>query len=102
MGWCRLSEVGYQVGLRMLELHSYREKKAKRELEIVGILGFISVTIWKALFGERADSLERSTEHDDECTIFNVIQSLLRTTKTDLSFFFYMYYLHPTCVRAQT
>ena len=52
----------------MLELQSFREKKVKRELEIVGILGFISVNVWKALFGERADSLERSTEHEDECT----------------------------------
>jgi hypothetical protein len=66
--WVRLWEVGYQVGLRMLELQSFREKKVKRELEIVGILGFISVNVWKALFGERADSLERSTEHEDECT----------------------------------
>lgn len=63
----RLAEVGYQVGVRMLELQSFREKKAKRELEIVGILGFISVNVWRALFGERADSLERSTEHDEEC-----------------------------------
>jgi hypothetical protein len=66
--WVRLWEVGYQVGLRMLELQSFREKKVRRELEIVGILGFISVNVWKALFGERADSLERSTEHEDECT----------------------------------
>ncbi|ELR24920.1 component of TRAPP complex, putative [Acanthamoeba castellanii str. Neff] len=65
----RLWEVGYQVGLRMLELQSFREKKVKRELEIVGILGFISVNVWKALFGERADSLERSTEHEDEYMI---------------------------------
>jgi len=65
----RLSDVGYQVGVRILELQSFREKKAKRELEIVGILGFISVNVWRALFGERADSLERSTEHEDEYMI---------------------------------
>ncbi len=35
----------------------------------MGILGFISVNVWKTVFGERADSLERSTEHEDECTI---------------------------------
>jgi hypothetical protein len=77
--WDRLWEVGYQVGLRMLELQSFREKKVKRELEIVGILGFISVNVWKALFGERADSLERSTEHEDECTISR-LASLLFTS----------------------
>ncbi len=72
--------MGYQVGLRMLELQSFREKKVKRELEIVGILGFISVNVWKALFGERADSLERSTEHEDECTLSPRLTSLLFST----------------------
>jgi len=30
-------------------------------------LQFVSSTVWKSLFGKAADSLERSTENEDEC-----------------------------------
>lgn len=30
---------------------------------------FVSSTVWKALFNKVADSLERSTENEDECTL---------------------------------
>lgn len=63
----RLNEFGYRVGLRALELVMLREKNPRRETRILGILYFINASIWKALFGRQADSLEKSTENDDEC-----------------------------------
>ena len=36
---------------------------------MLGILQFISTTLWKMLFGTAADSLEKSVEHDDEFMI---------------------------------
>jgi len=35
----------------------------------MGVLQFISSTVWKALFGKAADSLERSIDHIDEYMI---------------------------------
>lgn len=63
----RLNEFGYRVGSRVLELLTWREKIAKRETKVLGILYFIHSTVWKSLFGKPADSLEKSTENEDEC-----------------------------------
>lgn len=63
----RLSDAGYTLGVRLLELISYREKNNKRETKLVNMLTFIAYTVWKVLFGKTADSLEKSTEHADEC-----------------------------------
>ncbi|KAI9267437.1 NO signaling/Golgi transport ligand-binding domain-containing protein [Sporodiniella umbellata] len=65
----KLNEFGYRVGFRMLELLTWREKVAKRETKVLGILYFIHSTVWKALFGKQADSLEKSTENEDEYMI---------------------------------
>lgn len=62
----KLEDAGYQVGLRMLELITHRERSNKRETKIVPMLTFVSNTVWKVLFGKAADSLERHTEHEDE------------------------------------
>jgi hypothetical protein len=51
----------------MLELLTWREKVAKRETRVLGVLYFIHNVVWKALFGKQADSLEKSTENEDEC-----------------------------------
>jgi trafficking protein particle complex subunit 5 len=59
------------VGLRLFELACFREKLVKRETKIVSMLSFIHSTIWKCLFGKSADSLEKSTEHDDEYMIID-------------------------------
>lgn len=64
---CRLNEFGYRVGSRVLELLAWREKVAKREIKVINVLYFIHSTVWKALFGKQADSLEKSTENEDEC-----------------------------------
>lgn len=63
----RLNEFGYRVGSRVLELLAWREKVAKREIKVINVLYFIHSTVWKALFGKQADSLEKSTENEDEC-----------------------------------
>lgn len=56
------------MGVRMLELLVWREKNLRRETRVVGILSFIHTTVFRALFGKPADSLERSNEREDECT----------------------------------
>jgi trafficking protein particle complex subunit 5 len=63
-----LNEMGYRVGQRVLELIVWREKNSRRETRILGILQFIHTVVWRTLFGKAADSLEKSREHDDECT----------------------------------
>ncbi|KAK4518466.1 uncharacterized protein ATC70_008684 [Mucor velutinosus] len=65
----KLNEFGYRVGSRVLELLAWREKSAKREIKVIHVLYFIHSTVWKALFGKQADSLEKSTENEDEYMI---------------------------------
>eukprot|EP00301_Raphidiophrys_heterophryoidea_P000559 c10279_g1_i1.p1 GENE.c10279_g1_i1~~c10279_g1_i1.p1 ORF type:complete len:210 (-),score=53.70 c10279_g1_i1:340-924(-) len=65
----RLIEAGQQVGARMLDVVCFRDKNSKREIRIVDMLKFISSTVWKALFGKNAESLERSTDNEDEYMI---------------------------------
>ncbi|ORY95680.1 NO signaling/Golgi transport ligand-binding domain-containing protein [Syncephalastrum racemosum] len=65
----KLNEFGYRVGTRALELLTWREKNAKRENRVLGVLYFIHSVVWKSLFGKQADSLEKSTEHEDEYMI---------------------------------
>ncbi|KAI8991997.1 NO signaling/Golgi transport ligand-binding domain-containing protein [Mycotypha africana] len=65
----KLNEFGYRVGYRLLELLAWREKSAKREIKVINVLYFIHSTVWKALFNKSADSLEKSTENEDEYMI---------------------------------
>ncbi|KAI7867021.1 NO signaling/Golgi transport ligand-binding domain-containing protein [Spinellus fusiger] len=65
----RMNEFGYRVGTGLLELLAWREKTAKRETRVLGVLYFINNVVWKVLFGKQADSLEKSTENDDEYMI---------------------------------
>ena len=55
----------------------------------MGILQFISSTVWKALFGKAADSLERSIDHIDEFMIVehDPITSTFISVPTDLGQF---------------
>lgn len=52
-----------------MELYCFRERSSKRETKLLGILSFVYSTVWKVLFGKQADSLEKSTEQDDECIL---------------------------------
>mmetsp|Transcript_10552 Transcript_10552/g.17259 ORF Transcript_10552/g.17259 Transcript_10552/m.17259 type:complete len:192 (+) Transcript_10552:34-609(+) len=65
----KLEDIGYPIGLRMVEIICTREKGNRRETKLIGILSFISNTVWKVLFGKAADSLEKSTENEDEYMI---------------------------------
>lgn len=38
---CRLDEVGYGVGLRLLEVLAYRERGQRRETRLLGMLKFV-------------------------------------------------------------
>jgi hypothetical protein len=50
-----------------LDLLVWRDKNSKRETRVLGMLYFIHTTVWKTMFGKQADSLEKSTENEDEC-----------------------------------
>ncbi|TPX35787.1 hypothetical protein SmJEL517_g01981 [Synchytrium microbalum] len=65
----KLSDFGYRVGVRVLELTVWRERNARRETRVLGVLSFIHSNIWKTLFGKQADALEKSTEQEDEYMI---------------------------------
>lgn len=43
----RLSELGYHVGIRMLDLIFIREKGLRRETKLLNILLFIKSNVWK-------------------------------------------------------
>lgn len=62
-----MSDLGYSVGSRMLELICFRENKLIREKNVVNMLHFIRSKVWTLLFGRMAESLEKSTQHNDEC-----------------------------------
>ena len=45
--FCRLSELGQHVGVRILDLLFIREKGLKRETKLLNILLFIKSNVWK-------------------------------------------------------
>ena len=57
---CRLDKVGFDVGVRVLELLSYREKVLRRKPEVLDILRFIHSTAWPYMFGKSADDLQQA------------------------------------------
>eukprot|EP00588_Corethron_pennatum_P029963 CAMPEP_0194323768 /NCGR_PEP_ID=MMETSP0171-20130528/25954_1 /TAXON_ID=218684 /ORGANISM="Corethron pennatum, Strain L29A3" /LENGTH=188 /DNA_ID=CAMNT_0039082491 /DNA_START=74 /DNA_END=636 /DNA_ORIENTATION=- len=66
-----LERCGMEVGTKVLELVSFRERSYKRETRLMNILHHLSITIWRYLFGRSADSLERSMDNDDEYMIYD-------------------------------
>ena len=60
--------MGHGIGMRFLELCLAREKSGKREVKLVNLLQYISTSMWKTLFGKKADGVEKSKEHDNVCT----------------------------------
>ncbi|KAF0690141.1 Aste57867_18466 [Aphanomyces stellatus] len=71
-----LESAGYGVGVRVLELLSYRDingnvskEKLRRETRLINMLQFVVSTCWKTLFGKPADGLERSTQNENEYMI---------------------------------
>lgn len=56
----RLEDSGYGVGLRLLEVLSYRERNSRREVRLLEMLKFVHTSLWKCLFGRQARELEQS------------------------------------------
>lgn len=67
----KLANIGYQIGLRQLELIIYRNKPGKRETSHISMLEFIQKDIWKHLFGKQADGLEQSMNNKNEFFIID-------------------------------
>lgn len=68
----RLSEMGFHVGQRIVDIHFVRTRNFKRETRLISMLIFIKTTVWQSLFGKDADKLEQAT--DDETTYY-IIES---------------------------
>lgn len=63
----RLNLHGYTIGQRLLELLLWRDgRSAKRETRILGILQFITTTLYRSIFNKPADGLEKSRDNEDE------------------------------------
>ncbi|KAJ3343156.1 TRAPP subunit trs31 [Gonapodya sp. JEL0774] len=65
----KLADFGYRVGIRAIELVTWRDKGGKRETRMINMLYFVHSVLWKSLFGKQADSLEKSTDNEDEYMI---------------------------------
>jgi len=64
----RLADIGYSVGLRLLEYSVWKERYVKRDTNMVRFLQFISNQVWKVLFGKAA-ILEKSVEKKEQFMI---------------------------------
>jgi len=64
----RLADVGYSVGLRLLEYTAWKEKFSKRDTRMVRFLQFVATTVWKMLFGKPA-TLEKSMDKKEQYMI---------------------------------
>lgn len=82
----RLEELGFGVGQRLIELIGCRDRVIKRETRIVGILQYITTTMWKQVFNKNADTLERAMEDEDEYMIHesNPITNTFVSVPSDL------------------
>ncbi len=67
----KLSEYGYRVGIRLYELHCWRERISKRESKLINMLTFICSNVWKIIFSKPADALEKGTDSPDEFFIID-------------------------------
>lgn len=64
-----LSNYGYPIGEKLLEISTLRDKGFKKETKIESILHFIHNNLWKMLFNKQADGIQRSTENKYEYRI---------------------------------
>ena len=88
------NSIGYAVGIRVLELVTFREKMNKRETKVVNVLSYIHSTVWKYLFGKTADSLEKSTEvnmvmNNMMNVVITMIMNMLQLLETSKFFSIY-------------
>ncbi|KAI5637626.1 transport protein particle (TRAPP) component domain-containing protein [Phthorimaea operculella] len=73
----KLSDIGHDVGTRLLDLYFVRERNSKREIKLLNMLLFVKSTLWKVLFGKEADKLEHA--NDDERTYYIIEKDALFT-----------------------
>lgn len=64
----KLSDIGYNVGQRLIDLMLIRERNFKRETRLRNILIFVRSKVWLMLFGKEADKLEQA--NDDKNTYY--------------------------------
>ncbi|XP_049851670.1 trafficking protein particle complex subunit 5-like [Schistocerca gregaria] len=57
----RLADMGYRIGIRLLEYITWRENFTKRETKLLQMLFFIVNNVWTFLFNREA-TLEKSNE----------------------------------------
>lgn len=62
----KLSELGYRIGCRSLDLIAMRERLTKREVRLVHALNMVQVSVWKFLFNKQADSLKKVSDSENE------------------------------------
>eukprot|EP01100_Stratorugosa_tubuloviscum_P011784 TRINITY_DN5346_c0_g1_i1.p1 TRINITY_DN5346_c0_g1~~TRINITY_DN5346_c0_g1_i1.p1 ORF type:complete len:195 (-),score=77.12 TRINITY_DN5346_c0_g1_i1:90-674(-) len=67
----RLKDLGYSVGVRILDLMAVREKNYKRETRLVAFINFIQTQIWRVLFGRPADGFQKTPDIDNEYMIID-------------------------------
>ncbi len=79
----KLNNLGYRVGLRLLELVSLRENfnnnmassgksnTAQRHVRVLEMLQFVKESIWPCIFGKEADNLEKSVENENQYMIID-------------------------------
>ena len=63
----KLSELGYRIGRRALDLLVVREKITRREIRLRNILSFICLNLWTFLFGKPAGSLMKVRDSELNC-----------------------------------
>lgn len=68
----KLDEVGYGVGVRLLEVLCYRERSQRRETRLLDMLKFVHSTLWRYMFGRQARDLEQSNSAEDEYMISDI------------------------------
>ena len=71
------------MGLRICQLNNVRDKNWKRQIKLVPFLFWIHTAFWSKITGKSADSLEKSTENENECIDFSFnlyfnLENLLR------------------------
>jgi trafficking protein particle complex subunit 5 len=62
----KLSELGYRIGMRSLDLIAARDRGTKREVRLLNALNMVVVNVWKCLFNRQADSLKKVRDSEDE------------------------------------
>jgi len=64
----KLSSFGQQIGIRIIDTFTIRERGFRRDTKLLNVLVFIRSNLWKTLFGREAEKLEHA--NDDVATYY--------------------------------